>query len=233
MMQDINKNILVTASSKGLGLAIAQKFSENGYGVIIHGRNEEKIDLARKKVDNVLCTIKGDLTDEDTIEQLTRSSDLHNICVLVNNAAIPCYGQPLQEMTEEQINLSLSVNLISPIILTNKIYPIISRNSPGAIININSIVGIEPKMLRSIHSATKWGLRGFSQSLRLEASENNIRVFNVYPTRIKTVSEYAYGLEPSFVASKIYEEYETNSYNYELIIDGRPEEFKPKETYDI
>ena len=62
MMQDINKNILVTASSHGLGYAIAKEFSQNGYGVIIHGRNADNINQAKEDLDNVICTVQGDGT---------------------------------------------------------------------------------------------------------------------------------------------------------------------------
>jgi short-subunit dehydrogenase len=233
MMQDINKNILVTASSHGLGYAIAKEFSQNGYGVIIHGRNADNINQAKEDLDNVICTVQGDLRDEGTIDRLVEASGLHNISVLVNNAAIPCYGVPLAEMAQEQIMNSLQTNLVTPIILTNRLYSTIIKNAPGAVININSIVGIEPKILRSVHSATKWGLRGFSKSLRLEASDAEIKVINVYPSRVMTTPEFEYGLEPSYVATRIYEELENYSCGGELLLDGRPEKFKPKEKYYV
>ena len=233
MMQDINKNILVTASSHGLGYAIAKEFSQNGYGVIIHGRNADNINQAKEDLDNVICTVQGDLRDEGTIDRLVEASDLHNISVLVNSAAIPCYGIPLAEMGQKQIMNSLQTNLVAPIILTNRLYSTIVRNSPGSIININSVVGVEPKIFRSVHSATKWGLRGFSKSLRLEASADGIKVINVYPSRVMTVPEFEYGLEPSYVATRIYEEFDNYSGKGELLIDGRPEEFRPKEKYYV
>ena len=232
-MQDINKNILVTASSHGLGYAIAKEFSKNGYGVIIHGRITDKINQAKEELDGVVCTVQGDIRDEETINRLVEVSSLHDISVLVNSAAIPCYGMPLTEMGQEQVMNSLQINLLAPIILTNRLYSTIIKNAPGAIININSIVGVEPKIFRSVHSATKWGLRGFSKSLRLEASGDEVKVINVYPSRIMTVPEFKYGLEPSYVASKIYEEFENYSCKGELLLDGRPEEFRPKEKYYV
>tara|TARA_R110000824_G_scaffold5670_4_gene26059 strand:+ start:1458 stop:2159 length:702 start_codon:yes stop_codon:yes gene_type:complete len=231
MMQDTNKNVLVTASSKGLGFAMAKKFSESGYGVIIHGRNAEKIDFAKKNIDNVICTIQGDIRDEITVEFMHESVIKHNISVLVNNAAIPCYGIPLSQMSIDQVTTSLITNLISPIALTHKLYCDLAKNDFGGIININSIIGIEPKRNRSIHSAAKWGLRGFSKSLRIEAEDDNMRVMNVYPTRIRTAEEYTYGLAPKMVADLIYKEFHDPNGLDELVIDGRPEEFRPLEKY--
>ena len=230
MMQDTNKWVLVTASSKGLGKAIAQTFADYGYDIILHGRDVNKVKKTKKLLEknNIkVYDIVGDLTDSNFITQLSKISE-NKISVLVNNAAIPCYGLPLNDMKYEQIAESLNTDLISPILLTQKIYSLFKKQGYGSIININSIVGKEPKKFRSVHSATKWGLKGFSKSLRIEAEEDGIKVINVYPTRIKTVKEYTYGLEPKLVAEQIYNEYVNGKNKGELIIDGRPEEFKPK-----
>ena len=230
MMQDINKRVLVTASSKGLGKAIAKEFAFNGYDIILNGRDETKVydtqfEINHNIASDVICeSVIGDLRSNDVIEKLYKVSK-GNISVLVNNAAIPCYGLLLDEMDEYQISNSLETNLVAPIKLTRKIYPLLKKQGYGSIININSIVGKEPKKFRSVHSATKWGLKGFSKSLRIEAEENGIKVINVYPTQIKTVKEHTYGLEPHDVAKKIYEEH-TNGDTGELVLDGRPEEFR-------
>ena len=228
MMQDINKCVLVTASSKGLGKAIAEVFSKNGYDIILHGRDVKKVNKTEKEIKkngvNVYKVI-GDLKDKKTLKSLFNISK-DKISVLVNNAAIPCYGLPISEMNDNQIMNSLDTNLISPIFLIQKIYPLLKKQGYGSIININSIVGKEPKKFRSIHSATKWGLKGFSKSLRIEAEEDGIKVINVYPTRIKTIKEFTYGLEPKYVAKQIYNEHIDSINDDELIIDGRPEEYR-------
>ena len=227
-MQDINKCVLVTASSKGLGKAMAITFSKNGYDIILHGRDIDKVNNAKKDIDKngvKVYEVIGDLRDEKTIQSLFNISK-DRISILVNNAAIPCYGLGLEDMSYEKMMESLETNLISPILLTQKIYPLFKEQGYGSIININSIVGKEPKKFRSIHSATKWGLKGFSKSLRIEAEENGIKIINVYPTRIRTVPEFTYGMEPVEVAQKIYEEYINDDAKGELVIDGRPEEYR-------
>ena len=187
---------------------------------------DTQFEINHKIASDVMCeSVIGDLRSNDVIEKLYKVSK-GNISVLVNNAAIPCYGLSLDEMDKDQISNSLETNLVAPIKLTRKIYPLLKKQGYGSIININSIVGKEPKKFRSVHSATKWGLKGFSKSLRIEAEENSIKVINVYPTQIKTVKEHTYGLEPHDVAKKIYEEH-INGDTGELVIDGRPEEFKP------
>ena len=112
MTQDIN-SVIVTASSHGLGLSIAKRFSER-YNVILHGRRAEVIDEATSKVNNVVDSVVGDLRDSETHMRLHDLAVKHNTSVLINNAAIPCYGIPLEEMSYDQIMESLSTNLVSP-----------------------------------------------------------------------------------------------------------------------
>ena len=227
-MQDINKCVLVTASSKGLGKAIATTFSKNGYDIILHGRDIDKVNRTKKDIEKngvKVYEVIGDLRDEKTIQSLFNISK-DRVSILVNNAAIPCYGLGLEDMSYKKMMESLETNLISPILLTQKIYPLFKEQGYGSIININSIVGKEPKKFKSVHSATKWGLKGFSKSLRIEAEENGIKVINVYPSRIKTIAEFTYGLEPEDVAEQIYDEYVNGKNKSELILDGRPEEFR-------
>lgn len=79
------------------------------------------------------------------------------------------------------------------------------------------MVGIEPKKNRTIYAATKWGLKGFSESLKKE--ETNIKILDVYPTNIKTWPERENAMEIDFVLNKIYEAMINGE--TELILDGR------------
>ena len=225
VMQDTNKCALVTASSKGLGKAIAKEFINQDYRVILHGRDKNKLLTTREELgSNVIDAIVGDLRSEVTVEKLYDVSK-ERISVLVNNAAIPCYGLPLDEMNEDQVWESLETNLVAPIKLTKKIYPLLKKQGYGSIININSIVGKEPKKFRSVHSATKWGLKGFTKSLRIEAHEHNVLLINIYPTQIKTVKEHTFGLEPQEVAQDVFKCHKIGL--LERVIDGRPAEYRP------
>ena len=228
--QDTNKCALITASSKGLGKEIAKKFAFEGYDIILNGRDETKVyetqfELNHKIASDIMCeSVIGDLRSDDTIQKLYDVSK-GQISVLVNNAAIPCYGLPLDEMSDDQIWRSIETNLLAPIRLTQKIYPLLKQQGYGSIININSIVGKEPKKFRSVHSATKWGLKGFTKSLREEAYEHNVQLINIYPTQIKTVKEHTFGLEPQEVAEEVYRCHKIGL--LERVIDGRPEEYRP------
>ena len=113
----------------------------------------------------------------------------------------------------------ISVNLISPIQLTKRIYKFFIKQKNGAIVNINSLSGMKNHKLRTIYSASKWGMRGFSESLKIEAKENNVKIIDIYPGRMKTRPEFEFGMNPEKVAQKIFYEIQDNKKD-EIIIDG-------------
>jgi short-subunit dehydrogenase len=132
--------------------------------------------------------------------------------MLVNNAAIVCPNILLNEYTEEMILNMIDVNLKAPILLSYYLQPHLTD-----IININSMVGLEYKKPRTLYSATKWGLRGFSNSLKLETSQINI--LDVYTSNIKTTPERENAMDVDYVVDNIYEAFLKRE--SELILDGR------------
>ena len=106
----------------------------------------------------------------------------------------------------------INVNLTAPILLSYHL-----QHKLKKIININSMVGLEIKTPRTLYSATKWGLRGFSNSLKKENKDLN--VLDVYPTNIKTTPDRENAMELDYVVNKIYDSFEKNE--KELILDGR------------
>ena len=106
----------------------------------------------------------------------------------------------------------INVNLTAPILLTYHLLPQLKN-----IININSIVGLEVKPFRTMYSATKWGLRGFAQSLKAE--NKNINILDVYPTNIKTTPDKQNAMEVDYVIDSIYNSFINKEKT--LILDGR------------
>ena len=192
----MNENVLITGTSRGLGVYLAEKFISEGHNVLRHNGRDH-----------------FDISDIDELTLLANLAIEKKVSVLINNAAIGCPSINFEDYTIEQINHMIDVNLRAPILLS---YMLISRLN--TIININSMVGLEVKNPRTIYSATKWGLRGFANSLKQENS--NLNVLDVYPTNIKTTPERTNAMDPVMVAHKIYESYCNKE--QKLILDGRP-----------
>ena len=218
----------ITAATSGLGRALCNKFAENGYGLIIHSRKEiELTHLAEKLKKKFKIRVKafvGDLLQSEICKSLGQTLASEKCRVLINNAGEACPGLPLEELKAEQIEKLISVNLKVPIFLSKAMMTV----AGATVININSIMALEPKSKRSVYSAVRAGLMGFTEAMFAEAQEKDMRFIGVYPSRIKTRPEYEFGMETEEVAAKIFNFYE-NETGSKLILDGRPPKFK-KET---
>ena len=210
------KCVLITGSSKGLGEELSSVFAINKHDIILHGRSKEDLGMVKEKVSKlgVNCySLDGDLRLDRTIGELYKLAKEKDISVLINNAGLHCPHLSLEKISDEQIDDILITNLIAPIKLTKRIYNLFLDKGYGTIININSLSGLQNHELRSIYCASKWGLRGFTDTFRLEAEKHKVRVLGVYPSRIKTKPYFTVGMEPQEVAQKIYAAYKNTNIN--------------------
>ena len=206
--------ILITGSSSGLGWHMALGFAKKGHDIILHGRNIEKLKELQVEIQKfgiVAEYYSCDLRDSAQIIKLAEFAISKKVKILINNAGINCSGKPLQKLDLQEINDMIDVNLKAPIILTKYM------ESLTDIININSMVGLEIKKLRTLYSASKWGLRGFSQSLKQELV--GVNILDCYTTALATKVDAKNAMDMNFVVSKIYEAYSQKK--SELILDGR------------
>ena len=188
--------VLITGSNSGLGKHLASKFIDRNYKVFEHkGSNHY------------------DLSDLNELKKFADEAKDFGVNILINNAAIVCPNKEFILYSESEIKKMIEVNLMAPILLTYYL-----SNSLTNIININSMVGLEIKKRRTLYSATKWGLRGFSNSLKMEMKE--ITILDVFPTNIKTTPDRKNAMEVEDVVEKIYQAF--NGKKQELILDGRP-----------
>ena len=206
--------VLITGSGRGLGKSLALVFASNNYDIVLHDRVTEDLENTRNEIleKGVNCDILlGDLNDIETIDKLYDVAKNKDVSILINNAGLHCPYLPLERIKDDQIDEIITTNLISQIKLTKRMYSVFLEKNNGVIININSMSGLKSSKNRTIYSASKWGLRGFSESFKLEAENHNIRIIDVYPSRIKTRPEFKYGMESNDVAKRIYDAYKDES----------------------
>jgi short-subunit dehydrogenase len=180
-------SVIITGATSGLGQSLAKVFANNNYNLIITGRNniqltELKNELSKKVL---VSAISGDICDSNVINQLFKESKEYNLEILINNAATYSTGK-ITNLNSKDFEGVVMTNLIAPMLLTQKVYPIFAFKKTGTIINIGSIDALYPKGLQTSYSASKYGLRGFTESLKFEAKDDGIRVLGVYLGGMKT-----------------------------------------------
>ena len=161
---DYYRNILITGCSSGLGQALFNKVWEddnlNPFG---HYRTEDGDPHA----------LIGDITDSDFPEKLDNHIRKNKIDCFINNAGV----------YEGDI---IDTNLGSQIRMLQVVYKYFLQKEKGRIININSVAGLYPSANESIYCASKFGLKGFSKSIQLEAVGTGIEVTDVYLGGVRT-----------------------------------------------
>ncbi len=181
------KKVIITGSSRGLGLATAKKLTKNGYHVIGISRKKSvefnDLESSHKEV----SFYEFDFKDLDKISELTRNivKDHGRPFALINNAAVGHDGV-LATMHEKDIDEIIKVNIHAPILLTKYLCRSMLLNKDGRIINVSSIIGSTGFNGLSIYGASKSSLSGFTKSLSRELGRAGITVNSLAPGYMDT-----------------------------------------------
>lgn len=168
-----NERIFITGASRGLGKSLFSHCINNNITVFSHSRDQG-------------ADVCGDITSVHTQNNIIEFIKKNNVNVLINNAGV-YLRQVADETADESIEQLIYTNLIAPLKLTCKTLRVFKAGSGGKIYNIGSIAGIMPSKYESIYCASKFGLRGFTDSIKEEIKEyNNISIFNVVLGGMKT-----------------------------------------------
>lgn len=222
--KDRSPAVCITGSSRGLGAALAGVFAQNGFDVILHGRDGcalRPLSGALRAKGVRCCVVQGDLRNKATLSRLLTAIKKNDAAVLINNAAVLCPHLAFEKMTQKNITELLEINLLAAVKLTNLVYPYFLSRGGGTFININSVSGLRPQWRRAVYCSSKWGLRGFESALRLEAEGHNVKILGVYPSRIKTRPNFQDGMNPLEAARKIYKAY-ASGIRKTLFVDDKP-----------
>ena len=187
MNQFEGKVALVTGGSRGIGLACAKLFANQGAQVIICSRNDAAASAAAAEIGNSCTGIACDVSDPEAVKQLLDSVNttwgaLH---ILVNNAGITEPGL-LPRMKNEQWERVIAVNLSSAFYTCRAAAKLMLRQRYGRIVNIGSVIGLRGQAGQCNYAAAKAGLIGFTKSYACEVASRNITVNLVAPGLIET-----------------------------------------------
>lgn len=153
---------LVTGGSRGIGKAVCEKFEAMGYDVVAPTRAEL------------------DLSSSVSVERFLELHEKDVYDVIVNNAGINDVND-IENVTDDEIERAMSINLVTPLKLLRKFVPAMKERQYGRIVNIGSIWSIVSKRGRVVYSMTKHGIHGITKTLAVELAEYNILVNTVCP----------------------------------------------------
>ncbi len=181
----MNRTILITGASSGIGRATAKLFQEKNWNVIATMRSPEK-EEELKNFENVLVT-KLDVLELNTIEQAINAGieRFGKIDVVLNNAGYGLMGT-FESAKRESIIRQFGVNVQGLFDVTQKTLPHFRNNKEGMFINISSVGGRMTFPLMPLYHSTKWAVEGFSESLRWEMAQIGVKVKLVEPGGVAT-----------------------------------------------
>jgi len=199
------KKAVVTGAASGIGRSISLALAREGADLFLLDIDEEKLASVGEEVRTLGVGVISRLCDvavaEQILEAVNALQDMWGeVDILVNNAGILYYGRT-EEMSEEQWDRLLAVNLYAPIRFVHLLLPLLRQRPEAHILNVCSLAGLVPKRKLAAYQTTKFGLVGLSQSLRLEYSPKGVGVTALCPGLVDTDLIDA-GIERKWVTSK-------------------------------
>jgi len=183
-MRLANKIALITGAGSGFGAGIARTFAREGAKVAV-------VDINTKAAEDVAATIgadaialHADVSRRADVESAVQASvaAFGGLDILVNNAGVAHTRGPLAEVSEEEFDRVLAVNLKSIFLFAKAAVPLMRRRGGGVIINIGSTAGIRPRPGLTWYNASKGAVNLMSKSMALELAPDRIRVCALAPT---------------------------------------------------
>ena len=176
----------ITGAGRGMGVDIAQAALAAGHAVAATGRNTEAVADAVGEADDLLV-LELDITRLASAEAAVQAAleRFGRIDVLVNNAG-NFYAGFFEELTPEQIERSLTTNLVGPMNVTRAVLPVMRQQRSGNIVTITSTAGIVGQEFCSAYAAAKFGVEGWMESLRFEVEPFGIHTTIVEPGFFRT-----------------------------------------------
>lgn len=185
------KNIIVTGGSRGIGKCLVENLAKDGNNVLLNYNKSEK---QAKKIQNdlkeegvLIETYKADVSNKAEVKKMVQFalSKWGKIDVLINNAGIAKLHM-FQDVTEEEWNEIIDINLKSTFYMVQEVAPSMIHEKKGCIINISSIWGMVGASCETVYSVSKAGMDALTKSLAKELGPSNIRVNAIAPGIVDT-----------------------------------------------
>lgn len=186
------KTVFITGATKGIGRSCALAYAEKGANLILSARSSDLLDslkeeLIRKygiRVHTLVIDVRNSKDIEDKVKTLPES--FKKIDILINNAGLALGLDKAYLASPTDIDTVIDTNIKGMLYITSAIVPSMLKNNSGHIVNIGSIAGDSAYAGGAIYCASKAAVKTFSDGLRIDLVESNIRVTNIKPGLVQT-----------------------------------------------
>lgn len=180
------KVVCITGAGRGLGKALAERFSAEGASLVLGARTTPEIDDLAARLGDAIA-VQTDVRSATDCHRLVDAAvaEYDRLDVMINNAGLAIYG-PVENVTEHDVDLMVDTNVKGVIHASVAAFKVMKQQRSGLIMNISSIAGKLHLPNESVYGATKWAVNGFTGTLRLEAAAYDVRVTTVCPGGIDT-----------------------------------------------
>jgi short-subunit dehydrogenase len=222
------KTIIVTGAGSGLGKELSLLYSQQGYHVLLTGRSLDKLSAVKTEIeqaggmsDYVVLDVQQESDIFKKVEELSKD---HNIFGLINNAGVGHFG-PFVKIAQQEISEMLHTNVFGTILMTKAVLPLLQAQGEGLLMNIISTAGLRGKVNEAVYAASKFAVRGFTESLQKEYENSPIKIKAVYMGGMDTpfwegsnhISDSSHFRSAKEVAEMILEQIDQN----EIIIESK------------
>ncbi len=188
----MEKVVLITGATSGIGEACARRFAKEGYSLILTGRNEAKLNELKNTLEtehkvSVLPLAFDIRNREDAINKIKNlSAEWKNIDILVNNAGLARGLDSEYEGNFDEWDEMIDTNIKGLLTMTRLIVPGMVERNKGHVINIGSLAGDAAYAGGNVYCATKSAVKAISDGLRIDVAHTEVRVTNVKPGLVET-----------------------------------------------
>jgi uncharacterized oxidoreductase len=182
-----NATVLITGGSSGIGFELARQLLAKGNTVIVAGRNQASLDRA-KQLDPRLTVFNCDVSDPGSVSALYSqiAERFPRLDVLVNSAGQMRKIDLRRNRAMHDLVAEIDANLKGTIWMVAQFLPMLQRQDQAAIVNVSSALAFVPMAISPVYSASKAGVRAYTQALRGQLASTNVQVFELAPPATET-----------------------------------------------
>lgn len=190
-MDDLRgKVVVLTGASRGIGVAMARRLANEGARLVLTARNAEELGRVGAEVGAARLVVADVSVAADRARLVAEACEVGPIAVLVNNAGLEV-PLAVADLTEDDVERQIAINLVAPLQLTRAVLPAMIAAGSGVIANISSMSGKSPTPYNAVYTATKFGLNGFTASLRIELEGTGVHAGVVCPSFVAEAGMWA------------------------------------------